>query len=149
MIITAISPAINRIRFRFFLSSVPFLSSNLFIRSFLSSALVLPMIKSYTASPFYRLADMDLWRDCQTERHYAHMKSGARKRTPLWCYLFIIFSFLLVEDPACNGKGCYYKNCCISTDRGVIAGLDSDYPLAVTFVYLSCCSTGSCCGCIA
>ena len=58
MIITAISPAINRIRFRFFLSSVPFLSSNLFIRSFLSSALVLPMIKSYTASPFYRLAVM-------------------------------------------------------------------------------------------
>ena len=50
MIITAISPAINRIRFRFFLSSVPFLSSNLFIRSFLSSALVLPMIKSYTQS---------------------------------------------------------------------------------------------------
>ena len=31
MIITAIIPAINRIRFRFFLSSVPFLSSNLFI----------------------------------------------------------------------------------------------------------------------
>lgn len=58
MIITAISPAINRIRFRFFLSSVPFLSSNLFIRSFLSSALVLPMVKSYTASPFYRLAVM-------------------------------------------------------------------------------------------
>ena len=58
MIITAIIPAINRIRFRFFLSSVPFLSSNLFIRSFLSSALVLPMIKSYTASPFYRLAVM-------------------------------------------------------------------------------------------
>ena len=28
MIITAISPAINRTRFRFFLSSVPFLSSN-------------------------------------------------------------------------------------------------------------------------
>lgn len=51
MMITAISPAINRIRFRFFLSSVPFLSSNLFIRSFLSSAFVLPMIKSYTASP--------------------------------------------------------------------------------------------------
>ena len=155
MIITAISPAINRIRFRFFLSSVPFLSSNLFIRSFLSSALVLPMIKSYTASPStdWQLClvfhYMDLWRDCQTERHYAHMKSGARKRTPLWCYLFIIFSFLLVEDSACNGKGCDYKNCCISTDRGVIAGLDSDYPLAVTFVYLSCCSTGSCCGCIA
>ena len=31
MMVTAISPAINRIRFRFFLSSVPFLSSNLFI----------------------------------------------------------------------------------------------------------------------
>ena len=98
---------------------------------------------------YYDFHYMDLWRDCQTERHYAHMKSGARKRTPLWCYLFIIFSFLLVEDSACNGKGCDYKNCCISTDRGVITGLDSDYPLAVTFVYLSCCSTGSCCGCIA
>lgn len=130
MMITAISPAINRIRFRFFLSSVLFLSSNLFIRSFLSSALVLPMVKSYTASPFYRLAVMScisLYEPVErlsNRTSLCTMKSGARKRTPLWCYLFIIFSFLLVEDSACNGKGCDYKNCCISTDRGVIAGLD-------------------------
>ena len=129
MMITAISPAINRIRFRFFLSSVPFLSLNLFIRS--SPPLSLCLWQSHilpVLSTDWQLClvfhYMDLWRDCQTERHYAHMKSGALKRTPLWCYLFIIFSFLLVEDSACNGKGCDYKNCCISTDRGVIAGLD-------------------------